>query len=131
MFKGGFQIFVAVGFMFSAGGLSAADKSCAALATELKSMQQAQHQLLSSIGQKSTSMAETLDWHANHLNKVIDSQTKVKKADLKLIRSAANAFRQHEVRESDLVERFEKASVQLLDQVQSCLKAPGGVAQSQ
>lgn len=84
-------------------------------------MQAAQKQLLHSLSQKNEMMATVLDQNADKLEKTLSQRRALKRTDLRSLRISAKAFRGHEKRESALVARFEKASAELLEQVQACL----------
>jgi hypothetical protein len=100
---------------------SIAASKCDDLIQEIKSMQNAQKQLLQSLSQKNEMIATVLDQNADKLEKKMTVQRALKKSDLYSLRVSAKAFRNHEQRESALIERFEKASAELLDQVQTCI----------
>ncbi len=121
---------MALSLLFTADSNASASK-CASLVQELQAMQKAQHQLFQSFSQKNGTVARTFDQHANQLDKKLAQQGKLKKSDLQVLKQSANAFRGHELRESNLVQRFEKASQQLFDQVQSCLEAKSDLASLQ
>jgi len=87
--------------------------SCQKLTADLTSMQNAQKALLASFVKKNKMLAESLEAHSEK----VDSKTSLK------LKRSADVFRQHEIREAQLVERFEKASAQLIGQVQECLDA--------
>jgi len=108
-----------IAFFFSFSAF--ANTNCAEFADDLKSMQAAQKQLLTSLAQKNEMMAMVLDQNADKLEKNMSQRRALKKSDLKSLRISAKAFRGHDKRESALVARFEKASADLLDQVQICL----------
>ncbi len=117
-------ICILVGFHLLAGSLANADerKTCADLIQDLKAMQQAQQQLFYSFDQKTTSIATTLDLHSENLQKAQKKYGKLKKTDFKGLNRSADALRNNQAKEAELIARFEKASSQLLDQVQSCLE---------
>lgn len=98
-----------------------ANTNCMELSEDLKAMQAAQKQLIQSLSQKNELMASTLDRTADKLERNSSQRKNIKKSDLKSLRIVAKAFRGHEKRESALVARFERASAELLDQVQVCL----------
>lgn len=109
----------------------ASQKKCSELVQELQAMQKAQSQLLSSFSQKNGTVAEVLDQHADQLQKKMSRQGKLKKSDIETLKRSANAFRGHEVREGNLVMRFEKASQELLNKVESCLSEKSEIASLQ
>ena len=116
-------VIIAVFFHLAAMSLAQAEeKNCADLAQDLKAMQGAQHQLFSSFGQKNSGLAKTFDLHAENLQKALKRNGKLSKSDLRGLNRSATALRKHQVKESDLIARFEKASSLLLDQVQVCLE---------
>lgn len=84
---------------------------CPKLISDLQGMQKAQQALMKSFVKKNDTIAEALDGLAQDQRNL---------SGLTLKRSA-QTFRQHEVREAQLVSRFETASSQLLDQVEICL----------
>lgn len=98
-----------------------ANTNCMELSEDLKAMQAAQKQLIQSLSQKNEVMASTLDRTADKLERNSSQRKNIKKSDSKSLRIVAKAFRGHEKRESALVARFERASAELLDQVQVCL----------
>ena len=106
----------------------ATNNKCENLAQELKAMQQAQHQLLESRAAKGELLSETMDQHAAQLEKILASSHQIKRGHIQNLRLSAKAFRGHENREAQLIQRFEKASDQLLDQVQACLSSKGELA---
>lgn len=85
-------------------------------------MQQAQHQLLTSHSSKNELLANTLNRHAEYLEQVLANDRQVKKSHIQKLRLSAKAFHLHENRELQLIQRFEKASDQLLGQVQACIE---------
>lgn len=95
--------------------------TCAELAEDLKAMQSAQKQLLQSLAKKNETIAQVLDQNATQLEKRMAKNRTLKRSDLQSLRVSARAFRGHDKRETALVTRFEKASNELLAQVQICL----------
>jgi hypothetical protein len=121
---GGFmvrQLGFLVGFLFSIAAFASPSEKCQDLAQDLQAMQSAQRQLLTSLSQKNETMASVLDQSAESLQKNISARKPLKKSDLQSMRMSAKAFRGHEKRETALIQKFEKASSELLDQVQVCL----------
>lgn len=106
--------------LFSVSALAAAPK-CEELSQDLKAMQEAQKQLLQSLSRKNEMMATVLDQSAEKLEKILTHNRTMKKSDLSGLHISARAFRNHEKRETALIEKFERASGELLDQVQGCL----------
>jgi hypothetical protein len=84
-------------------------------------MQAAQKQLMGSFIRKNDTMAQVLEQNANRLEAQMNRQRSMKRSDLKALRVSAQTFRGHDEKERALVARFEKASAQLLGQVQECL----------
>jgi len=104
---------------FAATNLSA--DNCASLVKDLKAMQAAQKQLMGSFIRKNDTMAQVLEQNANRLETEMNKQRSLKRSDLKALRVSAQTFRGHDEKERALVARYEKASAQLLGQVQECL----------
>ena len=130
----GSRVVIIVSILMSlllAADSQAGSKKCMDLIQELQAMQKAQHQLLQSFSQKNGMVAETLDQHADQLQMKMSRQGKLKKSDIQGLRLSAKAFRSHESKEENLVERFERASQQLFDQVQSCLENKSDIASLQ
>lgn len=109
----------------------AADKKCSDVMKELQAMKKAQHQLFASFTQKNGTVAEVLDQHADQLQNKMNRQGKLKKTDLNSLKQSAKAFRGHEEREEKLVQRFEKATQELFEQVESCLNEKSDIASLQ
>ena len=109
-------------FLFSVSVLAAPSKKCETLAKDLKAMQAAQSQLMSSFIRKNDTMAEVLEQNADRLDHKMTTQRSLKRSDLEALSVSAKAFRGSDQREQALVNRFEKASAQLLDQVRECLE---------
>lgn len=84
---------------------------CPKLVSDLHGMQQAQQVMMKSFVKKNDTIAEALD-HMAKDQRNLNSLT---------LKRSAQTFRQHQVREAQLVSRFETASSQLLDQVEQCL----------
>jgi hypothetical protein len=84
---------------------------CPKLISDLQGMQKAQQAMMKSFVKKNDTIADALD----HMAK---DQRNLNGLTLK---RSAQTFRQHQVREAQLVSRFETASGQLLDQVEQCL----------
>jgi thioredoxin-related protein len=115
---------VVIMIVFHLAALSLAqaeEKNCAELSQDLRAMQNAQHQLLAAFEQKTAGLAATFDIHAENLQKALKRSGSLKKTDFQGLRKSATALRKHQIKETDLVTRFEKASALLLDQVQACL----------
>lgn len=118
---GGFLLML--GLHVVAGSLAnAGEKTCAELIDDVKAMRQAQSQLFNSYDQKTSSIATTLDLHSENLQKAQKKYGRLKKTDFKGLNRSADALRKNQLKEANLIARFEKASSQLLDQVQSCLE---------
>ncbi len=115
----GFKAGVLV-FLFSLSSLAASNR-CDSLAKDLKAMQAAQKQLMSSFIRKNDTMAQVLEQNADRLETQLIQRRAMKRSDLQALRVSAQTFRGHDAREQALVDRFEKASGELLDQVQKCL----------
>ena len=109
-------------FLFSSFTWAATNADqCSALVKELKAMQSAQKQLMSSFLRKNETMAQVLEQNAHRLDAEMTRHRSIKRSDLKALRVSAQTFRGHDEKERALVSRFEKASAQLLVQVQDCL----------
>jgi len=106
-------------FLFSISSL--ASIKCESLVKDLRAMQAAQKQLMSSFIRKNDTMAQVLEQNAKRLETQMAQRRSMKRSDLRALRVAAQTFRGHDEKEQALVARFEKASTQLLDQVQQCL----------
>jgi hypothetical protein len=116
---GGSLVFL-LSIFISVSSFAAAPK-CEELTQDLKAMQAAQHQLLSTLGQRNDMMATVLDQSAEKLEKIMSRSRTLRKSDLSVLHVSARTFRSHEKRESVLIEKFEKASAELLNQVETCL----------
>lgn len=108
-------------FTLAQANISDVKKTCSDLVNDLKAMQKAQSELLNSFQRKSQSIASTLDIHAENLRKKAQIKGKLKSNEIGILNRSADALRHHQAKEAELVGRFEKASAQLLDQVQTCL----------
>lgn len=115
----GFKVGVLV-FLFSLSSMAASNK-CETIAKDLKAMQAAQKQLMATFIRKNDTMAHVLEQNANRLETQLVQRRSLKRSDLSALRVAAQTFRGHDEKEQALVNRFEKASSQLLEQVQKCL----------
>ena len=104
--------------------LASAPPRCGDLIHDLKAMQSAQKQLLQSLGQKNQIIATVLDQNAEKLEKIMSHQRTLKRSDLSSLHISAQAFRCQAKRETALIAKFERASDELLGQVQSCLSSP-------
>lgn len=103
---------VLVVFGVSLSAFAQTDKvDCPKLISDLHGMQKAQQTLMKSFVKKNDTIADALDGMAK-------DQRNLNGLTLK---RSAQTFRQHEIREAQLVSRFETASSQLLDQVEICL----------
>lgn len=94
---------------------SLAGVDCSGLKAELKAMHQAQNVLLTNMIDNNDTMAETLDRYAVELKRGYS------KKDFIGLKSSAQSFRDHKVREQKLVSRFNTATQALLQKVESCL----------
>lgn len=95
------------------------EMNCRDLVKDLRSFQKAQNLLMQSFAQRSETLAETLDLYK------FDFQSKngrLKTSDFLSLSQSADAFRSHSERESKLVDRFERTSAHLLEQVVRCLQ---------
>jgi hypothetical protein len=106
-------------FLFSLSSM--ASIKCESLTKDLRAMQAAQKQLMASFIRKNDTMAQVLEQNAKRLEAQMAQRRSMKRSDLRALRVAAQTFRGHDEKEKALVARFEKASTQLLDQVQQCL----------
>jgi hypothetical protein len=123
----GVLVSILVSIFLSSVGFAAANltaNKCENLIQDLKSMQAAQTELLSSFMKKNETMAEVLDQHADRLEKSLILHQSLKKTDLRSLHLSAEAFRGHQQKETAIVDRFGKASNDLLDQVEACLTSP-------
>lgn len=84
-------------------------------------MQQAQASLLKSLSKKNESMAKTLDQFGKNFEGLASQKKSVRRADVLGLKISAKAFREHGNREEQLIKRFEIATNELLNQVESCL----------
>lgn len=107
--------------LLAASNLIQRPKSCSQLALELESMQGAQRHLLQSFIRKNEMMAQVLEQNAHQIETKINSRQNVKVSDLGTLKGSANAYRGHQSRESNLINKFEAASSKLIDEVQRCL----------
>lgn len=107
-------------FLFSLSGMAASNK-CETFAKDLKAMQVAQKQLMATFIRKNDTMAQVLEQNARRLETQLVHRRSLKRSDLNALRIAAQTFRGHDEKEQALVNRFEKASASLLEQVQKCL----------
>lgn len=95
------------------------DISCTEYSRQLIHMADAQNKILNSMVKKNDSLAETLDGYADDF----DNQKKqVKQADLVSLRSSADSFRHHSVREHKLVQEFNQKTLSLIEKINMCLK---------
>jgi hypothetical protein len=98
------------------------DLDCRAVASELKSMEQAQRTLLNNMVQNNDTMASTLEQYADDFKQSSRRRHPVSAKDISGLKQSAESFRQHKSREEKLVARFDQASSALLLKVESCLK---------
>ncbi len=108
---------VVMGFL---GGIAQAG-TCKDLGSDLAAMQSAQKELLKSFVNKNDSMASSLDAFAFEFSKKEEEKMRISAVDIAALRKSAEAFRNHKQREASLVNRFEKASQEVVAKVQSCL----------
>lgn len=87
-------------------------------------MQAAQASLLKSLSQKNESMAKTLDQFSRNFEDLAQSKKSVQRKDIVGLKISAKAFREHGNREDQLIQRFETATSELFNQVESCLNNP-------
>lgn len=85
-------------------------------------MKMAQHQLLESRSATTELFSNALNQHADNFEQILADSQRIKKSHVQNLRVSAKAFQKHENQESQLIQRFEKASDQLLDQVQACIE---------
>ena len=100
-----------------------ASGKCESLIQDLKSMQGAQQELLTSFMRKNETMAEVLDQQADRLEKNLILHQTFKKSDFRSMHVSAEAFRSHQVKEIAIVDHFGKAVSELLEQVNTCLSS--------
>lgn len=115
-------LFVSLGFFFNLSAQAGSSK-CQSLVEDLKAMRSAQSQLLQSLGERNEMFAKVLDQNAEKLENTMTVRRSLKRTDLQGLHVSARTFRQHQTQEKALIRRFEKASSELLDQVQSCLQS--------
>ncbi|MFN7454468.1 MAG: hypothetical protein ACK5RO_07390 [Pseudobdellovibrionaceae bacterium] len=96
-------------------------RTCSDLVLELHAMQAAQSSLLKSFVSKNETMAESFDQVATELKVRKQKKESIKNRDIAALSKSAEAFRGHGDREAKLVQRFEKASQDLVRQVEICL----------
>ncbi|MFN7825301.1 MAG: hypothetical protein ACK5P6_08065 [Pseudobdellovibrionaceae bacterium] len=96
-------------------------RTCSDLVLELHAMQAAQSSLLKSFVSKNETMAESFDQVATELKVRKQKKESIKNRDIAALSKSAEAFRGHGEREAKLVQRFEKASQDLVRQVEICL----------
>ncbi len=116
-------VVMAILFRSPSGYASTEKIDCAKAAEDLRGMQEAQKQILTSLSKQNQSLAETLDQHADVLDKKMNRNGKVKKTDIQVIHRSAQSFRSYGEKEQSLVRKYEKASDALLSKVQACLSS--------
>ncbi len=121
-----FSVLIFSSFVFANSNSS----QCRDLIHDLQAMQSAQKELMRSFSQKNEMMAVVLEQNADKFEKSLTSRRALKRSDFSSLRVSARAFRGHEQRESALIERFQKASEQLMEQVQSCLSQSGPIVKN-
>lgn len=124
---GGSMGFLAVLIFSMSAFASGTSQRCEGLSQDLKAMQSAQRQLLQSLGQKNQIIATVLDQSAKQLETIMSRQRTLRKSDLASLHLSAKAFRGHEKRETALIAKFQQASDELIEEVQSCLANPGSL----
>lgn len=102
------------------GGFAQAG-TCKDLGADLAAMQAAQKELLNSFVNKNDSMASSLDAFAFEFSKKEEEKMRISTVDIAALRKSAEAFRHHKTREANLVNRFEKASQDVVSKIQACL----------
>ncbi len=113
------SIFTSAALVFASAAHAAS--KCESLIQDLKSMQGAQQELLTSFMKKNETMAEVLDQQADRLEKNLILHQSFKKSDFRSMHVSAKAFRSHQQKELLIVNHFGKAVNELLEQVNSCL----------
>jgi hypothetical protein len=116
-------VVMAILFRSSSGYANVEKIDCAKTAEDLRGMQEAQRQILTSLSKQNQSLAGTLDQHADVLDKKMNRSGKVKKTDIQVIHRSAQSFRLYGEKEQNLVRKYEKASNELLSKVQICLSS--------
>jgi len=96
-------------------------RTCSDLILELQAMQAAQSSLLKTFVSKNETMAESFDQVAAELKERKQKKESIKNKDIAALSKSAEAFRGHGEREAKLVQRFEKASQDLVKQFEVCL----------
>lgn len=122
------QFQIGVLFVLSLTVPAVAAPKCEDLIEDLKAMRTAQSQLLKSYSKKNEAFTVVLDQNAKKLEKTLGTRRGIQKTDLKMLQASARAYRNHQAREDALIDRFEKASATLLEQVQYCLSDKKGLA---
>lgn len=84
-------------------------------------MQNAQKSLLATFIRKNEMMAAVLDQNAERMEIKIEQRQTLKLSDLNSLKNSADAYRNHESKEKELIKKFEKAAANLIGQVQKCL----------
>jgi hypothetical protein len=96
-------------------------KTCAQLSKDLVGMQNAQKSLLATFVRKNEMMAAVLDQNALRMETKIEQRQALKLSDLHSLKNSADAYRNHEAKEKELVNKFEQASSSLIGEIQKCL----------
>jgi len=92
--------------------------NCVAVQKQLQEMERAQGLLLQSMVKKNDSLAGTLDHFADDLK---SHQQKPSPSDVVNLKKTAEAFRGHGDRELVLINKFQKKSLELVNQALICL----------
>lgn len=91
---------------------------CQSLITQLEAMQAAQRSLLQSMVRKNDTISDSLSDYADEFSM---KGNRLSKLDLQSIRETSRSFQRHKVRESMMVEKFERSSRELISKVSVCL----------
>ena len=93
-------------------------QDCGRIVKQLELMNLAQKDLLNSMVKKNELLADTLDHFADDFE---SHGRKINRGDLISLRNSAQAFRRHETREVNLVQKFEFQAEQLIKKTNYCL----------
>jgi Skp family chaperone for outer membrane proteins len=97
--------------------------NCADLVNDLQTMKKAEKSLMQTMVNRSDAMADTLNKYADDFNELKSQNKKIERKEILSLRRTAETFKDHKQREEVLVQRYQKASDQLLREVASCLGA--------
>lgn len=96
-------------------------KTCNELSKDLEGMKNAQNSLLSTFVRKNEMMASVLEQNASKMEAKIEQNQGIKISDIHSLKNSAEAYRAHDLKEKELVSKFEKASENLIQEIQKCI----------